>query len=748
MPKLIACLYTLLLTAIIQAQSVTGRVTDATNNQPLVGTVVMSALDSTITDDNGRFTLNATDIIKAQYVGYETLSVKLNNNKTVNISMTPSSTTLGEVIISSGTGGHSIISSPISVNFITRKMYLRDHPFSVTQAINRVPGVYMHSGTFNTNRITIRGIGSRTLYGTNKIKAYFDEIPLTDGSGNSTIEDIDQELIERIEVIKGPNSSLYGAGLGGTVRLLSVKPVSMQTSVNSGFTVGSFGTSKLNTTVRYDNSKTAFTLSFSDLSSNGYRENSDYNRSQIGLSGRQQVSTNGWISLLGVFTRMKAFIPSSISRDAFENNPESAAFTWAQSKGYESYDKGLFGITYGLQLPNLWALKATIFGNYRDAYEPRPFDILDEQTTTIGTRAILSKRLTRFDVELGYEIFVDRYRWKNFENDYDETTNGSVQGAQLTDNTEHRNYANLFTELSFELMDELHVTGGLNFNQTRYKIEDHDHNTTDNISGSYDFDAVLSPKIGLVYDMNDHASFLNISHGFSPPSLEETLYPSGHINPNIKPESGWNYEIGLRGSTRNFEYDLTAYFMEIKNLLVAQRVDEDRYIGVNAGLNHHLGVDLLLNYTLLNKTNYSINLFTSASYMDFSFVDFTTNDTNFDGNQLTGVPKVLLNPGIELMSESGLYGNINGQYVGEIPIDNGNSIYSDDYFILRSKFGYRWSGQHWHIDMFAGVDNITNAKYASMLLINATGFNGAQPRYYYPGNPINYFTGLTLGYKW
>ncbi|MEQ9307004.1 MAG: hypothetical protein RJQ14_24030, partial [Marinoscillum sp.] len=173
-----------------------------------------------------------------------------------------------------------------------------------------------------------------------------------------------------------------------------------------------------------------------------------------------------------------------------------------------------------------------------------------------------------------------------------------------------------------------------------------------------------------------------------------------------------------------------------------------RYIGVNAGLNHHLGVDLLLNYTLLNKTNYSINLFTSASYMDFSFVDFTTNDTNFDGNQLTGVPKVLLNPGIELMSESGLYGNINGQYVGEIPIDDGNSIYSDDYFILRSKFGYRWSGQHWHIDMFAGVDNITNAKYASMLLINATGFNGAQPRYYYPGNPINYFTGLTLGYKW
>ena len=87
--------------------------------------------------------------------------------------------------------------------------------------LNRIPGILMHHGTFNTNRLTIRGIGSRTPYSTNKIKAYLGEIPLTSGDGETVLEDLENSSIQRVEIIKGPSSSLYG---GRTCRSASFPP--------------------------------------------------------------------------------------------------------------------------------------------------------------------------------------------------------------------------------------------------------------------------------------------------------------------------------------------------------------------------------------------------------------------------------------------------------------------------------------------------------------------------------------------
>jgi iron complex outermembrane recepter protein len=56
-------------------------------------------------------------------------------------------------------------------------------------------------------------------YATGKIRAYFNHIPLTNGSGISIVEHIDPAVIERIELTKGPASSVYGAGLGGTINI-------------------------------------------------------------------------------------------------------------------------------------------------------------------------------------------------------------------------------------------------------------------------------------------------------------------------------------------------------------------------------------------------------------------------------------------------------------------------------------------------------------------------------------------------
>lgn len=106
----------------------------------------------------------------------------------------------------------------------------------LTPVLNRIPGVTMQQGALNTNRITIRGIGSRAQFGTTKIKAYFDGIPLTTGDGETTLDDLDLASIEKIEIIKGPNSTSFGSGLGGVIQLFSKETPVKESFVKSTLT--------------------------------------------------------------------------------------------------------------------------------------------------------------------------------------------------------------------------------------------------------------------------------------------------------------------------------------------------------------------------------------------------------------------------------------------------------------------------------------------------------------------------------
>src|SRR5690606_26590295 len=108
---------------------------------------------------------------------------------------------------------------PASVGILTAAELHRINNTDNSIAMNMISGVQMQSATFNTNRISIRGIGARTPYGTNKIRAFFGNIPLTSGDSETTIEDLDIENLQQVEIIKGPLSSVYGAGLGGAILL-------------------------------------------------------------------------------------------------------------------------------------------------------------------------------------------------------------------------------------------------------------------------------------------------------------------------------------------------------------------------------------------------------------------------------------------------------------------------------------------------------------------------------------------------
>lgn len=659
--------------------------------------------------------------------------------------------TLSEIILESTYNKTNLILPSVS---ITEETFNNYSPVDIVSAMNQTPGVYMLSGALNTNRITIRGIGSRTPFATNKVRAYFNEIPITNGTGETTLEIYDPEMLQRIDIIKGPKATAHGTNLGGAL-LLKPSLSSQSTFLKNSFTVGSFNLIKNTLSGGYSDEKLLVTLNFNHLSTDGYRQNSNYNRNAAFLNLEYKFNTKNEINLLFNNIDYKAYIPSSINNTTFNESPQEAAQNWLGAKGFEDNNYTLLGLTYSHLFNDHFKNSTTIFYSYLDHYEPRPFNILDEFTNNVGVRSVFTSNFNLFnlktDFTIGGELYTDKYNWKTIENLYqDNNGNGSLEGDQLSENEESRNQINVFTTLALNITPKFNAQLGLSLNHTTYDFTDTFNEGALNTSADKSFDPILAPSLNLVYNFNDYNSIYgNISRGFSFPGLEETLTPDGVINPEIGPETGMNYEIGtnLHLLKNKMHFSLVGYIMSIKNLLVAQRVGEDQYIGRNAGKTSHKGIEVSTSYDINLASNLIVSPFVNASFNFHEFVDFVDEENDFSDNELTGVPDKNINAGIRLIHDKGVFLTTTLQHVGEIPINDANSIYSDAYTILNAKVGYETQfSEKLIFEINAGINNITDEKYASSVLINAVGFGGAEPRYYYPGNPVNYFSSLKIKY--
>ncbi len=650
---------------------------------------------------------------------------------------------IDEVTVSAFRTPYNLFNTPAPINLIAPIQLETGSALNPVEALNQVPGVLMHHGTLSTNRLTIRGIGSRTPYATNKIKAYFGEIPLTSGDGETTLEDLENPSIQRVEVIKGPSSSLYGAGLGGT---LLFHPKSVQHDfVRHQTTVASFNTYKNTLSAGIKQKNLDIYALGSILNSQGYRENNSTNRANLMLHSGYSVSEKVNLEALVKVTKMKAFIPSSIDYDTFMENPEQAAANWKGIEGYEAYTKGQIGLSLNVLPGNRSKISLAGFGSFRDADEPRPFNLLLENSEYLGWRGYYQKTIdnevAKMTFTSGLEFFRENYNWSTWSNENPDEA--------LSDNKEKRSYENLFVQMESNFSDKFFLSAGINGNLTRFDYIDNFPDDGDK-SGKRSYQPVLSPRIGANYMVSDVLSFFgNVSHGFSTPSFEETLLPEGQINPDIKPESGWNVEAGFRADLNNrLRATMSYYRIYIKNLLVARRTGEDAYVGVNAGKSLHPGLESEIRWSVLNPGAFPSLIFNgNATIANYHFQDFVDGDNDYSGNLLPGTTRTtwLLAGNYQPVKNFGI--RAWHRYTGKMPVNDANSNFTDPFGISNLELMYTGKTSALKIEIKAGIQNVFDVHHATMLAVNAPAFGDSLPRYYYPGNPRNYFVSVLLGWR-
>ncbi len=738
--------------------SITGIVIDSTTNTPIENVRILDKNTGTeiLTDERGSFKINSSGTLEISKEGYFKEFVNVKNNISITVILRQKVTSLDEVIINDMAIPIQYNEATEAVSVISSEDINRGNAVELHPILNRVPGVFMQNGTLNTNRISIRGIGARNLFGTANIRAYFGDIPLTDGNGESSIEDLELGALSRIEIHKGPSSSSYGVGLGGTI-LMQPENVNDNTVIGTlSSSFGSYGLRRILVKTSVQQEKNSVTVLYSNNHTDGYRNNNTYDRNTLTLTSTVNKGEKNSFVILGSYINLNAEIPSSLNQSAFDNSPRDAAFTWGRSQAFEDVDYGILGVTWKHQYNQKLNHNTSVFGSIRKNYEPRPFNILEEKTNSFGIRSrvlgnhsLVKKAL---DWTLGGEFFYDTYNGSTFENLYEDfpVGTGSVQGVRLSNLDEKRYYYNLFAETNYTISERLKFNIGVHLNQTFFDIEDRFLSDGEDNSGSFDFDPIFSPKLGVNYQVASNVTiFGNVAHGFSTPTTAETLLPDGIFNPDIKPEIGWNFEIGSRfWFFEKLHGSLSLYTLRVRDLLVSRRTVEDNFFAINAGKTTHNGIEAEINYNLIRKLSHQLNFFVNASINDYNFDDFIDLDNDFSGNDLTGVPSEVINMGIDLTATKGFYGNLNLQTVGKMPANDANTVFSDSYELLHGKIGYKNSiGDHWFYDFSLGANNILDTKYASQLQINARGFGGNAPRYFYPGLPFNMYGGININYR-
>ncbi|RRO15255.1 hypothetical protein EIG84_09265 [Flavobacteriaceae bacterium 14752] len=641
-------------------------------------------------------------------------------------------------------------------NFITTSVSSEDiqsnNSVILTPILNQIPGVSMQQGTLNTNRITIRGIGARSQFSTNRLKLYINDVPLTNANGISVLEDIDLNSLGQLSVIKGPKSSVLGANLGGNIIL---KTQNKENTVGAMAGIGSYDRYQLGFNVAENLGQTQLQAYANHIQSHEYRDNADYERQNFTLLSDTELNSSWHWQNLMIFTRLKAFIPSSLSLTDFKNNPQKAADNWNAAAGFESYDKLFLATTLNHKFKNSTQWITSVSFNLRDAYEPRPFDILDEKEIGLGLRSRLQHNFLwnakPIITQIGFEWQTDWYEAQNFDNLFRNTPErGSIQGDLVNAFDQNRMRFNAFLTANYNFTERFEVSAGLNLNFAYYETDDQFLDDGLNQSGDLQYDPKLLPNLNFSYNFkNNFDVFANYSMGIATPSIDESLDDEGFFNPNLQPSFGHNFEIGSRwiSAIKTVDIQLNLFRMYVEDLIVARRIEEDRFVGINAGKTQHTGVEFSAKIQKSLSENFKLKAFANVVFNDFEFTDFVENDEDFSGNQIPAIPEYDLNFGFQLFYKQNWSFRLNTEWVGRMPLNDANTLYTKTYELVNLNFGHQVQWFNTQTQFSFGLNNVLDKDYAASVLPNAVGFGGAEPRYFYPGMPRQFYFKVLVDYE-
>lgn len=664
----------------------------------------------------------------------------------------PAQTLMDEVTVTGTRGDQQLGAVPAAISVVGEDIIqLGQQQLTLDESLVRVPGVFLQNrNNFSqAQRISIRGFGARSPFGIRGIRLIIDGIPATLPDGQGNVDEIDLGSASRIEVIRGPASSLYGAASGGVINIFT-EDGPAQPYIQGRVSVGEYGYQQYQLKAAGQVSRLNYVVSGSDLGLDGYRANSFISRKVLNSKFRFDIDTTSDITAtVNLLDIPDMGDPGALNIAEVGTNPRGASPTSLNFDGSEGRSQQKLGLLYRKQ-----------FGKNHQIILRNYYTWLDFENKLSFTGGIPQSNggqveFDRFFVGAGgqytyaEDVLDHSLRFiVGFETDFQTddrrrytNLSGGDRGVLTMDQREQVESQGIYAQTEFALLDDLQLTLGARYDQVEFDITDgFNLNLSGDDTGKSDFDR-FSPRVGLLWGpldaLNIYASF---STAFETPTTTEFANPDGGgFNPDLTTQTADNFEIGVKGAihaSMPLDYELSLFWLDIRNEILPFEVDgfTGRTFYQNAGESSREGVEAAISAEVLPALKASL----AWSYIDASFDSFRTATENLDGNKVPGVPSQHLHAELRYDHPAGWYSILDLLYVDDFYADNANLVNIDPYAVSNLRLGYRKELDNWLISPFMSVNNLFNEEYFSNVRINAS-FG----RYYEPAPLRNFSGGVT-----
>ncbi|TSD63514.1 TonB-dependent receptor [Inquilinus sp. KBS0705] len=646
-----------------------------------------------------------------------------------------------------------VLSVPASVSVLGAAQLKIQPDISFVTALNTVPGVRAEERSPGSYRLSIRGSLLRSPFGVRDVKIYFDEIPLTDAGGNTYLNAIDIGNIRNIEILKGPDGSLFGANSGGVVLISPV--VGGRTDSNYlslGVNGGSYGLFHQKASLQQSGSNYRFNLDQSYQNYDGYRQNSRMHRIYLNANNSWFYGKHNELKALALYSDLDYQTPGGLTIDQYNADPTQARpatkfVPGAIDQKIRINTKMLLGgLVNEAHLTDRIRSVLAVFGNHVDFENPFITNYEQRNETTFGAR-------TYFELA---GIPQENLNWKlNLGLEWEQTNSlisnyGNNKGVRDTTQKIDRINSNqhfFFVRYAADIYKRLHAEAAVSLNYYGYKFRNV-YPLNEATATNRDFSAELMPRLALSYQiLNDFIWRASVSRGYSTPTTAEVRPTSNIVNTALQAQFGWNYETGLRlrNSDETMLLDASVFYYRLDNSIVRRLNPDETEYYINSGGTNQKGLELAFTDWLIRQNTEhfirGLQFNTSLTLSRFNFRDYNVAGTSYSGNKLTGVPREVMVSSLIVALPKYFSVFVQHNYTSNIPLNDANTVYAAKYHLMQAKasWGHKL-GLKTRLELYAGSDNLLNQKYSLGNDLNAIGnryFNAAPLR--------SYFFGVNLG---
>ncbi len=669
------------------------------------------------------------------------------------------------VVISGSLIERTVLDAPYAISVIDQQdIRAAGAMINASEALQRLPGLVANnrSNFAQDLQISSRGFGARSGFGVRGLRIVADGIPATGPDGQGQVSQFDLASAQRIEVLRGPFSALYGNSSGGVIALVSAPITGSSLRLDSD--VGSFGLrqNRLGLQARGEDGWEAG-ASASQAELNGFRPQSQALKQQAQARVGWRGANDDFILQLG-YLNQPADDPLGLSRTQFELGPRETTSQALQFDTRKTLDQTQLGMSWRHRF-NQGALRETRLSAYSGQRSVAQWlaiapatqanvrhggGVLDFDRRFEGVEARARWEWDRVGLVAGASTDRQRDDRRGYEN---YTGTGAAQllgvvGRLRRDEGNEAQARDLFAQAEWTFSPRWMILAGGRSGWVDLSAQDRFLSNGDD-SGRLQF-RYANPVWGLRWQASPGLKLhLSAGRGFESPTLGELAYRAdgtGGFNSGLKAQSSAQLEFGFKARTASLDGDVALFEARTHNEIGVATNAGGRSAFQNVGRTTRRGLEVggtwrldrqwqaRLAATLL-QANYEDRFLTCEGIPCTTPTAVVT-----PGKRIAGTPRAWAYA--EWRRADPVLGDaaLEWRAVGSVPVNDRNTDAAPGYGLLGLRWSKAWTlGGAWRLESLWRMDNLLGRRHAASVIVN-----DANGRFFEPGAPRHALLSLRL----